>query len=66
MCEKKKKKKKTKKINDFLKAYTCVFQEQLARFTSDLICVLSRYASACTANLLLFDQETTELQTRVA
>ena len=35
------------------------------QFTSDLVCVLSQYASTCTANLVLFGLETTELQMRV-
>ena len=42
-----------------------IFQELLTRFTSDLVCVLSWYAGTCTANLVLFGQETTELWTCV-
>jgi len=42
-----------------------IFQEQLAQFTSDLTCVLSRYAGTCTVNLVLFGKETMELRTCV-
>ena len=47
-------------MSDFLKAYI-IIQEQLTQFTSDLLCVLSQYAGTCTANLVWFGQETTEL-----
>ena len=42
-----------------------IFQERLAWFTLNLVCVLSQYAGTCTANLVLFGPETTELRTHV-
>ena len=61
--KKKREKKKPKKMSNFL--WRLIFQEQLVRFTSDLVYVLSRYAGTCTANLVLFGQETTELRMRI-
>ena len=60
-CEKNKRKKKRK----WATFWRLIFQEWLAWFTSDLVCVFSQYASTCTANSVLFGQETMELQMRV-
>jgi len=60
--------KEKEKINKWRKWATfcrLIFQEWLARFTSGLACVLSQYPGTCTVNLVLFRQETTELQMHV-
>jgi len=55
-------KRSRKKRRKWATFWRLIFQEQLAQFTSDLVCVFSRYAGTCTAILLLFGQETTELR----
>jgi len=60
-----KRRKRKKKWRKWVTFWRLIVQEWLVQFTSDLVCILSRYASACTANLVSFGQETTELQTRV-
>ena len=56
------KRRKRKKISNF---WRLIFQGWLAWFTSNLVCVLSWYAGTCTVNLVLFGQETKELQAHV-
>ena len=58
-CAKRRERKKRRKWATF---WRLIFQDQLARFTSDLVSVLSWYAGTCTVNLVLFGQETMELQ----
>ena len=48
------KEEKAKKMSKFLNAY---IQEWLAQFASDLVCVLSRYAGTCTANLIFWSRD---------
>ena len=66
-CVKKRRKRKgrKKKQRKWATFWRLIFQEWLTQFTSGLVCVFSRYSSTCTANLVLFGQETTELWTHV-
>ena len=59
-AKKRRRKRKRRKWTAF---WRLTFQEQLAQFTSNLVCVLFQYANTCTVNLVLFGQENTELHT---